>query len=79
MSKAFINVLKAYGAPLTREEYLNTAYAGKPPSDTSEIEDEFPEDDVRFMKFRPTTHEEVKAEEDEKKAKEAEKKAKKKK
>lgn len=77
MSKAFMNVLKAYGAPLTRDEYLNTAYAGKPPSSTTEIEDEFPEDDVRFMKSRPVTHEEVKAEEDAKKAKAATKKHKK--
>jgi hypothetical protein len=30
MSKAFINVLKAYHAPMTRDSYLNTAWAGSP-------------------------------------------------
>ena len=31
MHDAWVNVLKAYGAPITREEYLNTAWAGRPP------------------------------------------------
>jgi len=74
------SLLKHYGEPVTRDSYLKLKYAGKPPASLGpEEEAELPKDDVRFMPFRPTTHEEVKAEEDAKAAKEAEKKTKKKK
>jgi len=33
MSRAFMNVMRAYHAPMTREEYIDTAYAGRPPVD----------------------------------------------
>jgi hypothetical protein len=54
MSKAFINVLKAYHAPMTRESYLNTAWAGRPPVELdpelkAELEEEFPEDDAAIQ------------------------------
>ncbi len=65
-----IAVLKHYGSPVNREEYINTAYMGKPPSKLDpESEAELPQDDSRFMAFRPTTHEEVAAEEAAKEAK----------
>lgn len=74
----FIDVLKYYGDPVNRETYLEAAYLGKPPRKLDpESEAELPQDDARFMAFRPTTHEEVKAEEDEKAKKQAEKKTKK--
>ena len=69
MSNLMIAILKHYGSPVNREEYINTAYMGKPPSRLDpESEAELP-DDTRFMAFRPTTHEEVAAEEAEKEAK----------
>lgn len=41
----FVNVLKAYGAPVTREEYLNTAWAGNPPDPLGpELESMLPEE-----------------------------------
>ncbi len=35
MSQEFIDVMRAYHAPepVTRERYLNTAWAGRPPKD----------------------------------------------
>ena len=47
MSEAFLSVLKAYHAPMTRESYLMTAWAGKPPVDENgdldpELEAELP-------------------------------------
>jgi len=47
MSEAFLSVLKAYHAPMTRESYLMTAWAGKPPVDENgdldpELESELP-------------------------------------
>jgi len=70
MSNPMIAVLKHYGSPVNREEYLKTAYMGKPPSRLDpESEAELPQDDARFMAFRPTTHEEVAAEEAAKEAK----------
>jgi len=47
MSRAFINVMKAYHAPMTRESYLNFVYLGKPPVDDAgelpaELEAELP-------------------------------------
>lgn len=33
MSRGFINVLIAYGAPVTREAYLDAAYLGHPPAE----------------------------------------------
>jgi hypothetical protein len=69
MSNPIIKVLKHYGAPLTRQEFLDTAYLGKPPANLDpESEAELP-DEPRFQKFRPTTHEEVAAEEAAKKSK----------
>jgi hypothetical protein len=63
MDNPMIAVLKHYGAPLTRQEYLNTAYMGKPPAKLDpESEAELPQD-ARFMAFRPVTHEERAAEE----------------
>ncbi len=38
MSRAFLNVLKAYHAPMTRDEYLNTAYLGNPPEEDADGE-----------------------------------------
>lgn len=73
-----IAVLQHYGDPVTRANYLNTAYMGHPPSRLDpESEGELPQDDARFMAFRPTTHEEVAAEEAEAAVKQAEKKTKK--
>jgi len=73
-----IEVLKHYGEPVNRDSFLRLAYAGKPPARLDpESESELPQDDVRFMTYRPTTHEEVKAEEDEKLAKQEEAKARK--
>jgi hypothetical protein len=70
MANPMIAVLKHYGSPVNRDEYLRTAYLGKPPARLDpESEAELPQDDVRFMAFRPTTHEEVAAEEAEKEAK----------
>ena len=47
MSEAFLSVLKAYHAPMTRESYLMTAWADKPPVDENgdldpELESELP-------------------------------------
>lgn len=70
MANPMIAVLKHYGSPVNRDEYLRTAYMGKPPHTLDpESEAELPQDDARFMAFRPTTHEEVAAEEAEKEAK----------
>ncbi len=33
-----MNVLKAFHAPMTRESYLNTAWAGQPPAEDSDGE-----------------------------------------
>lgn len=75
MANPMIAVLKHYGSPVNREEYLNTAYLGKPPANLDpESEAELPQNNASFMKFRPTTHEEVAAEEKAKAAKEATKK-----
>lgn len=64
MPNPMIAVLKHYGSPVNRQEYLSTSYMGKPPASLDpESESELPQDDARFMKFRPTTHEEVAAEE----------------
>lgn len=64
MANSFVDVLKYYGSPVNRDEYLRTAYMGKPPAKLDpESEAELPQDDSRFMAFRPTTHEEVAAEE----------------
>jgi len=53
-----IAVLKHYGSPVNRQEYLNTAYMGKPPAKLDpESEAELPQDDVRFMSHQPVTHE----------------------
>ena len=65
-----VDVLRYYGSPVNRQEYINTAYMGKPPARLDpESEAELPQNDSRFMAFRPTTHEEVAAEEVEKEAK----------
>ena len=67
MANPMIAVLKYYGAPVNRHEYLNTAYMGKPPAKLDpESEAELPQDDVRFMPERYPTHEEQAAEEAEK-------------
>lgn len=74
MANPMIAVLRHYGSPVNRDEYLRTAYMGKPPAKLDpESEAELPQDDSRFMEFRPTTHEEVAAEEAEKEAKKAKK------
>ena len=70
MSNAFIRVLRAYHAPMTREEYLNTAYAGNPPVDEAgdlpaELESELPSE---FQRKETLTHEETKAAEENAKA-----------
>lgn len=63
MANPMIAVLRHYGDPVNRDSYLKTAYLGKPPAKLDpESEAELPQDDVRFMAFRPTTHEEVAAE-----------------
>lgn len=64
-----IDVLMHYGDPVNRDTFIRTAYAGKSPKLDPESEAELPQDDSRFMAFRPTTHEELKAEEDAKAAK----------
>jgi hypothetical protein len=38
MSRAFMNVMRAYHAPMNREEYVNTAYAGNPPAEDGDGE-----------------------------------------
>ena len=61
-----LDVMKHYGAPMTRQEYLNLAHLGKPPSTLDpESEAELP-DEPRFKAFREVTHEEEAAEEAEK-------------
>ena len=73
-----VKLLKYYGEPVNRQTYLDLKYAGKPPATLGpEEEAALPQDDVRFMQFRPTTQEEVKAEEQAKLAKQDEKKKKK--
>lgn len=63
MSNPMIAVLKHYGDSLTRQNYLDTAYLGKPPSTIDpESEADLP-DEPRFKKFREVSHEEVAAEE----------------
>ena len=65
-----VDVLRYYGSPVNRQEYINTAYMGKPPARLDpESEAELPQNDSRFMAFRPTTHEEIAAEEAAKEAK----------
>lgn len=64
MANPMIAVLKRYGSPVNRHEYLATAYMGKPPANPDpESEGELPQDDVRFMVGRPTTHEDKVGEE----------------
>lgn len=75
MSNPILEVLKYYGEPVNRDEYLKTSFMGKPPARLdSETENELPQDDARFMQFRPTTHEEVAAEDAAKAAKVTKKK-----
>ena len=63
MSNPMIAVLRHYGDVINRDNYLKTAYLGKPPGKLDpESEAELPQDDVRFMAFRPTTHEDAAAE-----------------
>lgn len=63
MANPMIAVLKHYGDVVNRDSYLKTAYLGKPPGRLDpESEAELPEE-PRFQTFRPTTHEEVAAEE----------------
>jgi hypothetical protein len=64
MSNPILDVMSYYGDVLNRKNFIETAYPGKPPSKLDpESEAELPQDDVRFMEHRPTTHEEEKAEE----------------
>jgi hypothetical protein len=59
MSNAILDVMDYYGDAMTRDNYLKTAYPGKPPSKLdNESEAELPQDDIRFMTHRPVTHEE---------------------
>jgi hypothetical protein len=48
MSQEFVKVLRAYHAPepLTKESYLLTAWAGLPPEETIELDDDFTPDDA---------------------------------
>lgn len=59
MKDPIVEVLKHYGEPVTRENYLGLNYLGKPPGHLPpEEEAALPKDDVRFMLLPPTTHEE---------------------
>lgn len=63
MSNPILDVMEYYGDAPTRDNYLKTAYPGKPPSKLdNESEAELPQDDIRFMAHRPVTHEEEIAE-----------------
>ena len=64
MSNAILDAMEYYGDAKTRDNYLKTAYPGKPPGKLDpESEAELPQDDVRFMTHRPITHKEELAEE----------------
>jgi hypothetical protein len=65
-----LKVMRAYHAPMTREEYLNTVYAGRPPLDENgdldpELEAELPE---QFRRRETVTHEQEAAAEENTKA-----------
>lgn len=63
MSNAILDVMDYYGDAMTRDNYLKTAFPGKPPGKLdNESEAELPQDDIRFMAHRPITHEEEIAE-----------------
>ncbi len=65
MSKAFMNVLKAYHVPENREEYLAFAYLGNPPEEDrdgelpAELEAELPEKFQRRALDSPGASDEV--------------------
>lgn len=64
MSNPILDVMEFYGDVPNRRNFLTTAYPGKTPGKLdNESEAELP-DEPRFQAFQPTTHEEVKAEED---------------
>lgn len=64
MNNPILDVMDYYGDVRNRDNFIKTAYPGKPPSKLDpESEAELPQDDVRFMEHRPGTHEEEKAEE----------------
>lgn len=64
MNNPILDVMDYYGDVRNRDNFIKTAYPGKPPSKLdNESEAELPQDDVRFMEHRPVTHEEEKAEE----------------
>lgn len=60
-----LKLMKKYGIPMTRKNYLDVEFMGKPHKPDPETEAEIP-DEPRFQAFRPVTHEEVAAEEAEK-------------
>ena len=43
MFSPIAKLMERFGAAPTRENYLNFAYLGKPPADTTELEDTMPE------------------------------------
>ena len=64
MNNPILDVMDYYDDVPNRRNFLLTAYPGKPPSKLdNESEAELPQDDVRFMDYRPVTHEEEVAEE----------------
>lgn len=63
MSNAVLDTMEYYDDVPNRQNYLATAFPGRPPKKLdSESEAELP-DEPRFQASRPTTHEEVAAEE----------------
>ena len=60
-----LNVLRAYHAPMNREEYLNTAWAGNPPEEDesgelpAELESMLPEKFQRRALNAPAASDEV--------------------
>ena len=63
MSNPIIDVMEAYDDVPNRQNFLKTAYPGRPPGKLdNESEAELP-DEPRFKAYAETTHEEVAAEE----------------
>jgi hypothetical protein len=58
-----IAVLRHYGVPVNRREYLNVAYMGNPPADLDPESEAELQDDARLWGSPPVTHEEEAAEE----------------
>ena len=64
MSNPILDVMDYYGDVSNLDNFRKTAYPGKPPGKLdNESLAELPQDDIRFMAYRPITHEEEVAEE----------------